>query len=579
MDAHPNEADSLGANGFDLNLDEPLNGSVFRSPKIPRPRTSTRATRSHPVSVAQSEPVPSPTAAHEATARYILACAGIDGETTIERCIAAGITPEAFPSRLHRSIWELFVRMYDNGARQIDGAKAWVEIQKTGMQISLSEFSEATDAGSTTADIGDYIDLLLSDWKRHEIVKLADWIRQRGLDNADPAEIADEVRRRLGSVTTGEVRENLRPITSFAIPSDTDPSILLGNRYLNRGDGAVLASGSGVGKSSISLQAAVTWSLNRPFFGIRPNGPLRSLVVQAEDTDGDVAEVWESLKHGLKISPEEEAITRERVAIVTDRTHRGESFIRLLRALIKRFKPDLVWINPLFAFLDGDVNDARDAGKFLREGLNGLNEPATFGYFIVHHTSKPPSPKDRGERRWNEVQYDMSGSAELTNWARAVLSLRPTANEGEFNLVLAKRGRRAGVTKEVQHQASVRHEPTTTIPLRHSQEMIQLPERSKPLHAIFWEPRVEESTEGAGDGEERKKSNRGRPAKYPFMDFQAKFSAHIKGREKRQTYAMIRRLAKEVRHIPNGSFNDILDRWLEDGFLISDTEDGRYFVR
>lgn len=575
MDAHPNEADSLGANGFDLNLDEPLNGSVFRSPKIPRPRTSTRATRSHPVSVAQSEPVPSPTAAHEATARYILACAGIDGETTIERCIAAGITPEAFPSRLYRSIWELFVRMYDNGARQIDGAKAWVEIQKTGMQISLSEFSEATDAGSTTADIGDYIDLLLSDWKRREIVKLADWIRQRGLDNADPAEIADEVRRRLGSVTTGEVRENLRPITSFAIPSDTDPSILLGNRYLNRGDGAVLASGSGVGKSSLSIQAAVTWSLSRPFFGIKPNGQLRSLIIQAEDTDGDIGEVWESVRKGLKISPEEEICVRERVAIVTDRTHRGESFIRLLRAQIKRFKPDLVWINPLFAFMDGDVMDARDAGRFLREGLNGLNEPPTFGYVIVHHTSKPPSPKDRGERRWNEIQYDMSGSAELTNWARAVLSLRPTANEGEFNLVLAKRGRRAGVTKEVQHQASVRHEPTTTIPLRHSEELIEVPGRTKPMHAIFWEPRPDD--ENGSDAP--KKPGRGRPEKYPFGDFQSKFSAHIKGREKRKAFGFIKRLAGEVTNIPTGSFYTVLKGWMNDGFVISDPEDGGYFVR
>src|SRR5690349_14445158 len=90
---------------------------------------------------------------------------------------------------------------------------------------------------------------------------------------------------------------------SFSIPPANDKSILLGNRYLNRGDGLVLSSSSGMGKSSMSHQMAADWALGLPFHGIAPNGPLRILIVQSEDSDGDIAEVWQSLKHVKRYTP------------------------------------------------------------------------------------------------------------------------------------------------------------------------------------------------------------------------------------------------------------------------------------
>ena len=87
------------------------------------------------------------------------------------------------------------------------------------------------------------------------------------------------------SVSVGIAFAQPRTPSSFRIPEPKDRSILLGNRYLNRGDGLILSGSSGIGKSSISMQGAAEWALGDPFLGIKPNGPLRSLIIQAEDAN------------------------------------------------------------------------------------------------------------------------------------------------------------------------------------------------------------------------------------------------------------------------------------------------------
>ena len=58
---------------------------------------------------------------------------------------------------------------------------------------------------------------------------------------------------------------------------------------------------------------------------------------------------------------------------------------------------------------------------------------------IVHHTAKPREQDYGGA--WQS--YEMFGSAELVNCARAVCVLTP--RKGNFCLTLAKRGKRAKV--------------------------------------------------------------------------------------------------------------------------------------
>ncbi len=343
-----------------------------------------------------------------------------------------------------------------------------------------------------------------------------------------------------------------RKPSEFRLLPANDSSSLLGNRYLNRGDGLVLSGPSGCGKSSMQTQMAARWALGKDFHGIKPAQSIRSLIIQSEDSDGDIAEVWASLHHVLAHTPAEVQALDERVRIVTDRVNRGQAFIAALKAHVAEFKPDLVWINPLQAFIDGDVTQSKDIGKFLREGLNGLNDPAKFGYALVHHTTKPATGKDRHERLWHEVMYDMAGGAEIINWARAILSLRPLENPGEFSLRLAKRGRRAGVTKEVEQGAGTRQEPVTEIGIRHSQGHLQ---QGHPI--IYWEAME------LPDKEEKKGKSTGREEKYLFTDFRSVLPK--KSEPGRPFNQILQACHNQAGGIPRGSLQSVLKRWQRGG--------------
>jgi hypothetical protein len=305
-----------------------------------------------------------------------------------------------------------------------------------------------------------------------------------------------------------------RPLGDFQLPEANDPNVLIGKRWLSKGDIFILASTSGMGKSSLTIQAAVTWGLGLPLFGgFMPHRKLKSLIIQSEDGDGDIAEVRLSLEHAMKLTDEQKATVDQNVIIVTDRVHRGLAFRAELKRLVEIHKPDIVWINPLLAFIGGDVNDSTDVGEFLREQLNSLNEPAQFAYGVVHHTAKPP--KDRKERQWNEVMYEMAGSADLTNASRAVLALQATEKQGEFRLIAAKRGPRAGLTERVpgtQNPEIMFDQPTSVINLRHSKDRMTVNGQEMPV--IHWE-----RFEIAKSSQEPTHTKTGRKPSYFIEDF------------------------------------------------------------
>ena len=364
-----------------------------------------------------------------------------------------------------------------------------------------------------------------------------------------------------------------RSIDSFAVPADDDPTVLLGNRYLCRGDGLVLSSASGMGKSALVIQAAVHWALGRPFMGIKPNGCLRSLIIQSEDSDGDIGEVWASVLHEMKMTEAERKSVSERVVIVTDRVNRGLTFMTELRRHVMAATYDLVWINPLAAFITGDATTQEATAKFLREGLNGINTLPRFAYLIVQHTTKPASGKDKPTRQWHEIQYDMAGSYDLIGWARAIMSLRPTAIMGEFNLVLAKRGRRAGVTKEVPQGTGFRLENTITIPMMHSTGKFKVDHIKRELDVIYWIPRDDTPAESPPE------RSVGRPKKNNVADFLAIFPTGIKNA---MGVNELHREALKIRLIGKGSIYTIINEAMDAKIIVCDSSNPKspcYYVR
>lgn len=273
----------------------------------------------------------------------------------------------------------------------------------------------------------------------------------------------------------------------FAYTPKDDASTLVGDRWLCRGGQLLLLGQSGIGKSSYTLQQAMTWALGMPFFGMKPRQPLKSLIIQAENDMGDMAEVVQGVMAyvvaGSKMIQRVALDELKRnivVARVTAQT--GEAFIEVVRELIARHGPfDLVYGDPLLSFIGDDISQQAVASHFLRELCNPLAFEHNFAWVWSHHTGKPQSDsKSRAHWNANDYAYIGLGSSELTNWARAICVLQTTKHKGIFKVLLAKRGNRAAVVDEHGH-------PTTDIIIKHADR------------GLHWEPAtLPEETEEEG---------------------------------------------------------------------------------
>ena len=105
-----------------------------------------------------------------------------------------------------------------------------------------------------------------------------------------------------------------------------DPNELLQHRYLCRGAGLLLVGPTGIGKSSLSMQAMILWGIGKPLFGITPANPLKSLLIQAENDEGDLAEMRDGVMAGLNLTEEERRLAMENVIVAREDTRTSVAF-------------------------------------------------------------------------------------------------------------------------------------------------------------------------------------------------------------------------------------------------------------
>jgi hypothetical protein len=270
-----------------------------------------------------------------------------------------------------------------------------------------------------------------------------------------------------------------------------DPDCLMGKRYLGRTGALVIVAPSGIGKSVLALQLGACAALGRPFFPLQMSGPLRVLYVQAEDDVGDVAESAQGFVAGYRLTPAELTQLRERLRIVRWNDAAGGKFLVRLRAEHERHPFDLVIVNPLFSFAGCNVSEQRELSPFLRNGLNPILNDIRAACALVHHTNKPTA--DERKKPTDSDQYSGSGSAELTNWARAYITLQQVKSAGRatYKMSFVKRGRRAGIL-------DANGEPATSVFIQHAEDgLCWLPSDYAPdqdgdgkFHAKFDLPRA-----------------------------------------------------------------------------------------
>ncbi len=224
---------------------------------------------------------------------------------------------------------------------------------------------------------------------------------------------------------------------------------LIKTRFLCRGAGMLLVGPTGIGKSSLMMQLALCWSIGRGCFGFTPSRPLRSLIIQSENDNGDLLEMRDGVLAGLSFSAEETqtALSSVHVVKIDDKT--GLEFLTgIVRPLVNNHKPDVLWVDPLMSYLGGDVGKQETVSAFLRTGLNPIIHEAGCAVIILHHCNKPAIGREKSEWSGSDFAYLGSGSADLANWSRAVVAIRSLGSNEVFELRVGKRGSRLGWIEE-----------------------------------------------------------------------------------------------------------------------------------
>jgi ABC-type dipeptide/oligopeptide/nickel transport system ATPase subunit len=228
---------------------------------------------------------------------------------------------------------------------------------------------------------------------------------------------------------------------------DKDPDSLLGNRWLCRGYQVVIHGETGIGKSSLILQAAICWCLDQAFFGIVPKRSLKVLFIEAENDKGDLGEVLQDVIKAMKLTPDQIRWVKQHLTIIREYRRTGKDFINLARRLIAKFQPDVVFADPLLSYAGEDLSQQKAMSQFLRANFTPLLNETGVIWFWVHHVSKPPRDDKAAVRRG---AYAMFGSVELAGVARETISINKVDWDTRlFELEFGKRSRRLGVCDEL----------------------------------------------------------------------------------------------------------------------------------
>ena len=250
----------------------------------------------------------------------------------------------------------------------------------------------------------------------------------------------------------------MRPLIDFGDTPPDPAKTLLANRFLCREGGMLFVGPSGIGKTSAGVQQDLLWSIGLPAFGIVPARPLKILTIQAEDDDGDLSEIVSGVKGGLQFNTEQCQQSHENCFYVAEKAHTGDEFlIKIVRPLLEEYGPDLLRINPLQAYLGGDIKDPEITARFLRSGLNPLLAQFQCGCIITHHTPKVTF-RDTKEWKASDWMYAGAGAADITNWCRAALIVDPTDKPRVFRFIAAKRASRIGWENDLSGEKEyIRH--------------------------------------------------------------------------------------------------------------------------
>ena len=259
----------------------------------------------------------------------------------------------------------------------------------------------------------------------------------------------------------GVILKTLDELPPYVPEAENQQVIIRGGPWLERGCAALIVGTSGIGKSILAMHLLLALASGVKIFGLDCVKPRRVLYIQSEDQDNRVSHDREDCLAEMRemfweITDEQWAAARKRITTVKMTGYTGKGFLDVVAAILEQAQSagdpyDVVIINPLYAFIGGNICDSAYVTPFLRggkiggrgedtRGLQYLLEKYNVATIIFHHTPKPPSANEL--KQWMRSafpEYQGAGSSDLTNWVRSAMLMMKV--EGHPNVVCVTAGK------------------------------------------------------------------------------------------------------------------------------------------
>lgn len=437
-----------------------------------------------------------------------------DPSTVIPLCLKR-ITPAHFHFPGHAMIYEEAIAIFAKAipVELITVTQELINHGKLDQCGGPAYVTELFDFVPTAANVEYYLDIVREKFFARSVILACEAARLKAYDDSGEIDTVFEgLKFDITKIETGKDDDvenfNFGDLLNF--DSKNDPDNLIGHRWICKGHTVLWAGGAGFGKSTWIMQASIYWAMGLSVCGMKPVRELKSLIIQAENDKGDTAEQFQGVLFGIEssdmafgngVSQDDMAgKMKDNVIIKRVISATGAKFCSILESLIKEYKPDLVWIDPLFSFAGIDLCDTPGVSAFLRGSLMPIANRHGCAINVVHHIGKPD--KDGAAKAgWSDLdfQYLGFGSSEMMNSFRSVNIILPVSGaEKSFRMILSKRGNRAGALsldedcsmcngshrldngEDCPRCDGTGRERTTNIYLAHSQQGIYWKQISKP---------------------------------------------------------------------------------------------------
>jgi hypothetical protein len=289
-----------------------------------------------------------------------------------------------------------------------------------------------------------------------------DWIRD---EQPDPHEVFKKVIENSRDPILKDVAT-----TAEILGTDIfdDPNALIGyeRRFLGRGGSWLIVGQSGIGKSTLIASLCIHAGAGVSWHGLTFRRPLKTLVVQAENDRGDLAEMIRGAFKAAGFDPTTAALARKNIMWCQECSRTGSEFCEWLEKVVVATGAEVVVIDPLLSYVGDDISQQKVASAFLRNGLQPIQQRTGCITVAVHHTGKP-SKDPAAHKGWSESDYSYLGlgSSDITNWARAISVFTPAGvDTGIYRFLITKRGKRAGMIDSFSKSVA------TSIYLKHADQ-------------------------------------------------------------------------------------------------------------